>query len=89
MERITEENVTTTNIIHKFYCDDCGKYLGDRKECDDGYYSKDWEYRLSYYLSPFGYLSFKGDFCQDCRMKKTEQIYNTLLGIGFEHSDDL
>lgn len=37
---IKTEEIPTTKIIHKIYCDDCGKYITASEECKDKFYAK-------------------------------------------------
>lgn len=40
MEKIEEKIVEEKRKIHKFYCDECGEYLGESEEYGDEYYDK-------------------------------------------------
>ena len=41
---------------HKFYCDDCNKYLGETHEYNDGWYPNLGEFELKFYLSDDWYF---------------------------------
>lgn len=40
MDKPIEELQTVKFISHKFYCDDCGTYLGESDEYEDGWYEE-------------------------------------------------
>ena len=78
----TTKTVEVETITHKFYCDECGVFLGETEECDDGYYDEigkyEWEFRIG------DWLRKKGNYCPDCGPKVRERIVSTLEGLGFE-----
>ena len=50
MEKTFEKTVTTVEIHHSFFCDKCKTLLGERIECDDGYYEEFGRYECSFVI---------------------------------------
>lgn len=87
MEKVEEREVKLK--YHKFYCDECGKYLGEDYEDENGHY------RTPYMLprirvtqgTPFAESSsfiLPGTFCNACKLQKYNWIKENLINLGFE-----
>lgn len=74
---------TVMDKVHKFYCDDCGKYLGYTTEFDDGYYSRIGDLSLGFH-TPRGWRTIKKYFCDDCRENFLSELDDSLLHLGFK-----
>ena len=72
-ERVVEER------IHHFFCDDCGKFLGESKEWEDGYYEE-----LGIFSTRYGSYHIKKHLCDKCRDKFDDKIIQTLTDLGFQ-----
>ena len=88
MEKIKPVEETTIKTVHEFYCDLCGKFLGDSTEDDsDGYFDDigqhSWEICMGDYL-----LKKEGHYCDDCWEKADVEIKDTLIKLGFEKERD-
>lgn len=87
-----DQIVTTKRIIedrtHKFYCDECGKFLGESTEYSDGYYEKFGEVprhdmpQYNHILGIHIKLS-KTCLCDECLEKKQEEVREALGKLGF------
>ena len=76
----TEVEIRTKEVrTHHFYCDDCGKYLGESREYDDGWYEDLGEFNMR-----FGEYSISKHLCDDCREKFYVKLNKSLLDLGFE-----
>ena len=71
-------------ITHKFYCDECGVFLGESEEYDDGYYNEigkcEWEMRFTYGK----WMTKTGNYCSNCEPKVRERIISDLKELGFK-----
>ena len=68
--------------IHKFYCDDCGEYLGESEEYDDGYYVEKGEYNVEFNFDHW--YTLEKCLCEKCAEKKNNQIFQALKDLGFK-----
>lgn len=82
MEKTEMQIVNTEKITHKFYCDNCNKFLGESTELDDGYYKEYGKYMARINLSNKIYETEK-NLCDDCRSKLQENIINEMRKLGF------
>ena len=83
MEKIEKVIRKREEYNHRFYCDNCDKYLGVTEEYDDGYYPKLGEFELSFYL-PDGWYKVEKCFCEECRKNYLEKLINNLKELGFK-----
>jgi hypothetical protein len=68
-----------------FYCDGCGKYLGEEK-ADEDYWIQPGEFELS--LNVYGgWYKLKKNFCSDCVKEFQSNLKAYLESIGFEQRD--
>lgn len=79
MEKIDDINVN--RLVHKIYCDQCGKHLQDSVEYDDGWYHNDHEYQREFYLNTW--YSIDKVLCDDCRKHMDKKIIDMLIDLGF------
>lgn len=82
MEKTEIQIVNTEKITHKFYCDNCKKFLGESIEFDDGYHKRYGEYEENVHLSS-GWYKLKKNLCDDCKSKLQENIVKTIKQLGF------
>lgn len=85
------ETFTRTTYRYKFYCDDCGAYLGESEEYDDGYlpdpddvYCLD----LSIDVGEDTFYFKKDCICKQCYSKLLENIATGLQAIGFKNEEN-
>lgn len=83
MEKKRIHRKTISSTIHEFYCDDCGQYIGESTECDDGYYKKLGNVDLDVYIFAYCYELNKC-LCNSCRKKLSSNIENNLFKMGFK-----
>lgn len=83
MEKQKVNKIEKDEITHEFYCDDCGKYIDQSIEWEDGYYESYGDYEQQ--------MFFKGSWwrlekclCDDCKNKYDEKITTMLKEIGFK-----
>ena len=74
------------DIEHSFYCDECNKYLGTSKECDDGWYKEFGEFELNLYINTWYHI--KKCLCNDCRNKFLTNLKTVLIDMGFKNNDE-
>ena len=75
----TEQFILRTH--HMFYCDECGKYLGESQEYDDGWYDSIGEFETSYYLN--GWYRMQKCLCDNCKKEIISKITSALQDLGF------
>ena len=80
----TLKSKTVKVDVHSFYCDECGKYLGDIEEYDN---NNGWCEELGSFemIIPVGgsWYWIKKCLCTDCRSKMIKQIQSSLTSLGF------
>lgn len=81
MEKTIKEIVEVEDIRHEFYCDECNEYLGVSYECDDGWYSKLGEFKLSCNID--GWLHLEKCLCNKCKYEFINKVRKNLFDIGF------
>lgn len=70
--------------IHEFYCDQCGKFLDESEEDDDGYYEQYGELTQSVLL--FGHwYDLEMCLCDECFEKKKKEILDGIKRLGFTY----
>ncbi len=74
-----KKNITINEI--EFYCDDCGKFLGETEECDDGYYEEIGKFVVKFNFG--GWYKLEKHLCDACKEKEIAQIEKTLNELGF------
>lgn len=78
MDKLVEKEVTSKFRFHEFYCDHCGKYLGETEEDpSDSYYHSIGEYEIRMTIAD-SRLTKTGHLCDDCRIKLMDDIINKL-----------
>ena len=89
MEKIKEVEVTQTKKIHEFYCDICGKKIGEKEEIytDDGNllcFSKKGtgQYARTFFLDN-SHLTYCKNLCDECMQSEEQKIVDTLKELGF------
>ena len=82
MEKLEERKIETIEKIHQFYCDECGKYLGESEEYSDGYYEEIESFELKFYL-PDGWYEKKNILCAECSKNFLDSIRKTFIEKGF------
>lgn len=83
MKKERKETVSQEIKYHEFYCDGCGKKLGESVELDDGYYDCYGDYEQSFYIKGFARLNLRKNYCISCAQKKDREIVKALRGLGF------
>ena len=73
IERVVEER------IHRFYCDDCGKFLGKSTEWDDGYYEE-----IGNFSTHYGCHYIKKHLCDKCKDEFVSKLNQALTNLGFK-----
>ena len=84
MEKIFEQTVTIKEVHHSFFCDKCKTLLGERIECDDGYYEELGRYEHSFVIDGKGYYRLRLNLCDECREKMNNEIEQALFKLGFK-----
>ena len=83
MEKVEIKIVQAESKRHHFYCDNCGHYLGNTFEHDDGYHATLGDFELKMY-TPRGWYKLEKCFCNDCKDKFLNKVYASLESAGFE-----
>lgn len=81
METVENIDVVKTEKVHHFKCDDCGKYLGNTREHDDGYYVPLGEYEVRFHH--IKWYKLEKCLCYDCKVKMNDKIRGSLFELGF------
>lgn len=82
MEKTT--TISREIIVHKIYCDECGGYIGESEEYDDGWYESFGEYERDFYMPLHGWYKIKKTLCEPCQEKVDKEIINALINLGFK-----
>ena len=82
MEKVEERIVEEKRKIHKFYCNKCGKYLGEIEEYYDGYYEEIGYVVQRIVINGKQYL-YKGHLCNKCKENFYKDLGNVLEIVGF------
>ena len=85
MEKIRITHETINHTEHDFYCDECEKFLGTSRELHDGYYPELGHYERHFYLN--GWYKINATLCEECSEKKTNQIAQALMELGFKEEE--
>lgn len=88
MEKIVKEECNIIKIKHQFFCDACGKYLGETEEYNDGYFDCIGYYKQSVRIqSPIDRyserLTVTKCLCPECAISETTKFTNALYDLGF------
>lgn len=85
MVKTTEQEVTKIDTLYHYYCDECGKHLGDVREFDDGYVPEPDNCCHEYIECRVGTKSFVIDeiLCDKCSKELYENLEKVLVKIGF------
>ena len=73
--------------MHYFYCDECGKYLGQSLEYNDGYYEELGKFELQCYIDN-RYILHK-HLCKECESKLLLEIERELRKLGFKPEKEI
>lgn len=85
MEKIKTELATRKIFTHSFYCDDCGDYIGESHEYEDGYYDELGYYERKYFCdSSHEWINLKKCLCDKCIKKQDTLIKEHLFSLGFK-----
>lgn len=93
MQKQIKTKKEVMQVIHEFYCDNCGKFLGSSAEYDDGYYeeldsfeneiniSNSRGYKKSY--KEGGWYRYKKNLCDKCQNEFVSKLTKTLIELGY------
>lgn len=82
MDKTTVQQKTIISTLHDFYCDDCGTYIGQTKENDNGYYERlgDIDFEIYVFNDRFRLIKC---LCDSCKYNFIQNLKNELKKIGF------
>lgn len=83
MEKIEDIKRTITDHCHKFYCDDCGIFLGMSFEEDDGYYKTFGDFEQKAFIGNRWY-KLHAFLCPECAEDRIKKLVSILETNGFE-----
>lgn len=83
MDKVERYAVEVIKRKHEFYCDNCGEFLGESEEYEDGYYEQKGEYHEEFYICET-FFSIKKHVCDKCKRKFEKEIADCLADLGFE-----
>jgi len=84
MEKIRWVGRLTIKNMREFYCDECGKYLGESGETYDGEYFKYGEYIQRVKTRRNYSMILRKCLCMNCADKLDSEFFKTLINLGFE-----
>ena len=87
MEKSEIYEKTIKCVSHTFYCDKCNQLIGRVEEEEDGYYKDLGEYELSFHIPKIGWFGLNRHLCDECKIKLTEEVKQTLLNLGFGYEE--
>lgn len=81
MEKVRTRQITKIQATHEFYCDECGKFIGEAIEFDDGYVPTlgrcEWKANIG------TWYRLKRNLCDGCKDIVEKRIVKALENIGF------
>lgn len=77
MDKVEIKQIVTEYKIHKFYCDDCGKFLLESKESYDDYYQQPKKYYIQH-------VKLIGNYCEECGSKRARAVIDFAKKMGFD-----
>lgn len=85
MKKEVEKEIVIKQTIHQFYCDECGKYLGETNECfDDGYYDEIGRFKLDFCdNNNLGRYLLDKFFCDTCKTNFLNKLDEAFVNLGF------
>lgn len=81
MDQVESKQITKTEITHKFYCDNCNKFLGSSIEYDDGYYDSYGEYNQEFILHGIGHFYISCCLCDKCKDSYNNDLKSQLITV--------
>ena len=79
---IKTKEIPTTKTVHHIYCDECGRFITQSTEYDDGYFSNPADFSCSFFFF-LGY-TFEKELCEECIQKFYTKMADMLLKMGFK-----
>lgn len=73
---------------HNFYCDGCGKYLGQSLEYDDGWYEELGKFESQCFIDS-GYYILHKHLCKKCEGKLSLEIEENLRRLCFKLESEM
>lgn len=77
MDKISYETRTYEAIKHRFYCDDCGQFIMESIESDDGWYPEPTEFYIQH-------VKLKGHYCDRCGSRRVDEVLKVSREMGFD-----
>ena len=87
MKKIEKQYMKKENIIHKFYCSECEKFLGESIEFEDGYYQEYGNCELAFFFNKTWY-KYKNNLCERCRNVFYKCLEDELKLFGFSDKEE-
>lgn len=88
MNKIEIKQELVNRNTHKFYCDNCNKFLGESEEYGDGYYEEFGKFYLNFFVDGNWYKLNK-HLCNNCRIKLLADIKQMLQKMDFRKGVDI
>lgn len=83
MEKVNTREIKSEEIVHEFYCDECGEKVDESIEDKDCFYTRKGSFYLNFRVNET-FLVKEACYCDKCREKQIEKIVDTLEQLGFE-----
>lgn len=87
MDKIIPIKRTITENKHQFFCDECGQFIGESYEYDDGYYQEFGNYTPDVEINHVGY-SLGKLLCDKCEEKAERELLQAIKQLGYKREDD-
>ena len=85
-DKIETEKVERIITKHKIYCDNCGKFLTEDDETEDGWYSNPFKREMRYFIKNDRY-TLTEDLCDECYDVLLSAIKEKLESLGFKKEE--
>ena len=85
-DKVERKNIKTTIYIHKIYCDNCGKFLTEDDETEDGWYPNQFKREIYYSIKGDRYTLIE-DLCDECYNVLLTTIKESLESLGFRKEE--
>lgn len=83
MQKVEERKIEVERRVYSFYCDGCGKFLGESEEWDDGYVPDTGTFWHNIFFNDYWYR-LKKCFCPECEEKQIRKTIETLKRLGYK-----
>jgi len=87
MDQVKVITVTKQERMHTFFCDECGQFIQNQLEYDDGWVPEPPGFEAKLRIGKTWYVYKREHLCAECEEAVWLQLVDKLKAIGFEVED--